>query len=118
MERVTTHRPAAGGRIKFVIGGMLILAAIVYLIISSTQANAQYFLTIQELKSKGQQYSGRDLRVSGAVLGETIKYDPTTLTLTFLVAQVPGSNKEIEDQGGLAAVLHAAVLNQIGRAHV
>ena len=37
---------------KFIIGGILILAAIVYLIISSSQANAQYFLTVNELTQK------------------------------------------------------------------
>ena len=36
---------------KFYMGGLLILAAVVYLIVSSTQANAQYFLTVDELKS-------------------------------------------------------------------
>lgn len=100
-------RPAAN-RTKFIIGGVLIIAAIVYLIISSTQSNAQYFLTIDELKAKGAAVSNQDVRISGAVLGDTIQYDSKTLTLKFVVANVPGDNKEIEAQGGLAAVLHAA----------
>ncbi|MFZ5810016.1 MAG: cytochrome c maturation protein CcmE [Chloroflexota bacterium] len=98
-------------RIKFLVGGLLIIAAIVYLIVTSTQASAQYFMTIEELTAKGSQVVGRDLRVSGAVIGESIQYDPQTLTLTFEVAHVPGDNKEIEAQGGLAAVLHAAVMD-------
>jgi cytochrome c-type biogenesis protein CcmE len=57
------------------------------------------------------------LRVSGAVVGDTIQYDPQTLTLTFEVAHVPGSNQEVERQGGLAAVLHAAVMDP-GRNHI
>jgi cytochrome c-type biogenesis protein CcmE len=100
-----------GGRAKFIIGGLLIVAAVVYLIISSTQASAQYFLTVDELKAKGQSVAGRDLRISGAVIGDTIQYDPETLTLSFVVAHVPGDNKEIEAQGGLAAVLHEAVVD-------
>lgn len=103
------HKPA--NRMKFFIGGALIFAAIIYLIISSTQANAQYFVTVDELITKGQNVQGRDIRVSGAVLGDTIQYDPKTLTLTFTVANVPGDNKTIESQGGLAAVLHAAVID-------
>lgn len=94
---------------KFFIGGLLILAAVVYLIFSSTQASAEYFLTVDELKAKGSQVIGKNLRVSGAVIGDTIQYDPQSLTLTFEVAHVPGDNKEVEAQGGLAAVLHAAV---------
>ncbi len=105
----STRKPATGGRAKFVIGGLLIIAAVVYLIVSSTKANAQYFMTIDELKAKGSQVAGRELRVSGAVIGNTIQYDSANLKLTFDVAHVPGDNKEIEAQGGLAAVLHAAV---------
>lgn len=99
------------GRTKFIIGGVLILAAVVYLIISSTQANAEYFMTINELKAKGSAIVGQNVRISGAVIGSTIQYDPQTLTLTFDVAHVPGDNKQIDAQGGLAAVLHAAVVD-------
>src|SRR5512144_2597255 len=99
------------GRKKFLVGGILILAAVVYLIVSSTQASAEYFMTINELKSKGSEVVGKNLRVSGAVVGDTIQYDPQTLTLSFDVAHVPGDNKEIDAEGGLAAVLHAAVVD-------
>lgn len=104
-------------RVKFLIGGLLIFAAVVYLIISSTQANAQYFLTIDEMLARQAEMQGRELRVSGAVLGDTIQYDPQTLTLTFEVAHVPGDNAEIEAQGGLAQALFLAV-NDPSRARV
>jgi len=109
MEQVVESRPRAGGRLKFVIGGLLIFAAIAYLIISSTKANAQYFFTIDELQSRGQSVVGQNVRISGAVIGESIQYDPETLALEFTVANVPADNKQIEAEGGLAAVLHAAV---------
>jgi cytochrome c-type biogenesis protein CcmE len=114
MENALPIKPKAGlfaGRIKFLIGGLLILAAVVYLIVSATQANAQYFLTVDELKSRGSAIVGQDVRISGAVIGDTIQYDPKTLTMTFTVANIPGDNNEIDKQGGLAAVLHAAVTN-------
>jgi cytochrome c-type biogenesis protein CcmE len=107
----STTEKSSGGRAKFIIGGLLIFAAVVYLIISSTQASAQYFLTVEELYTKGDSVADRDLRISGAVIGDSIQYDPQSLTLTFTVAHVPGDNKEIEDQGGLAAVLHQAVID-------
>ena len=99
------------GRMKFIIGGVLILAAVVYLIVSSTQASAEYFMTVNELKAQGQSIVGKNLRVSGAVVGNTIQYDPQSLTLTFEVAHVTGDNKEVDAEGGLAAVLHAAVID-------
>ncbi len=101
----------SANRIKFLIGGLLIVAAVVYLIISSTRASAQYFLTVDELNAKGEQSLGRELRISGAVIGDSIVYDPEGLTLKFTVAHIPGDNKEIEDLGGLAKVLHLAVVD-------
>lgn len=96
-------------RTKFILGGLLILVAVVYLIASSTQASAEYFMTIDELNTEGQSAVGKSLRASGAVIGDTIQYDPQTLTLSFEVAHVPGDNADIEAQGGLATVLHEAV---------
>lgn len=99
------------GRSKFIIGGVVILAAVVYLIFTSTKASAEYFMTVDEVAAQGQSAVGKNLRVSGAVVGNSIQYDPQTLTLTFDVAHVPGNNREVEAQGGLAAVLHAAVID-------
>jgi cytochrome c-type biogenesis protein CcmE len=111
VEQTARIETGSAGRTKFLIGGLLIVAAIAYLIISSTQASAQYFMTIGELASKGASVQGRDLRISGAVIGDTINYDPQTLNLSFTIADIPGDNNEIEAQGGLAKVLHAAVID-------
>ena len=104
-------------RTKFFLGGALILAAVVYLIFSSTQASAEYFMTVNEVKAEGPAAVGKSLRLSGAVMGDTIKYNDATLTLTFDVAHVPGDNAEIEAQGGLAKVLADATKDP-SRQHV
>jgi cytochrome c-type biogenesis protein CcmE len=101
----------SANRLKFVIGGVLIIAAVLYLIISSTRASAQYFLTVDELTAKGESAKGRELRISGAVIGDSIEYNAEALTLKFTVAHIPGDNKEIETQGGLGEVLHQAVMD-------
>jgi hypothetical protein len=69
-------------RIKFILGGLLILAAVVYLIASSTQASAEYFLTIDELNAKGSSVVDKNVRVSGAIIGDSITYDPQTSLAT------------------------------------
>ena len=96
-------------RNKFILGGLLILAAVVYLIVSSTQASAEYFMTVDEIKAEGSSANLNRLRLSGAVMGDTIQYDAETLNLQFDVAHVSGDNDEIEAQGGLAEVLFQAV---------
>jgi len=99
----------SGSRTKFLIGGLLIAAAVVYLIISSTQASAQYYLTIDELISEGKEVSDRDIKIAGAVDGDSIDYDSKSLTLRFTIVNVPGDLDEIEEGGGLAEVLHTAL---------
>ena len=96
---------------KFVIGGILILGAVVFLIWSTTAANAEYFLTIDELNAKGSSIVDRNLRVSGAVIGDSIQYDAPNLKLSFEVAHVPADNAELATEGGLAVALHQAVLD-------
>jgi len=96
---------------KFVLGGLLVLGAVVYLIWSSTASTSEYFLTINELHAKGESIVNKNLRVSGAVIGDSIQYDTQSLTLTFEVAHVPGDNAVIETEGGLAKVLHQAVVD-------
>jgi cytochrome c-type biogenesis protein CcmE len=96
---------------KFVIGGILILGAVVFLIWTATSSTSEYFLTIDELHAKGASMVDRNLRVSGAVIGDTIQYDAQNLTLTFEVANVSGDNSIIETEGGLAKALHEAVVD-------
>ena len=52
MEENIIVQPTRGGKAKFIIGGLLIVAAIIYLIFSSTQANAQYFFTVAVFDSQ------------------------------------------------------------------
>lgn len=60
------------GKAKFAIAGLLIVAAVVYLIVSSTGSMAHYFLTVEELQAMAKEVVGRNVAVSGAVLGNTI----------------------------------------------
>ncbi len=96
---------------KFMIGGIFILGAVVFLIWTATKASAEYFLTINELNAKGPSIVDKSVRVSGAVIGDTIQYDAKNLTLTFEVAHVPADEAILKDQGGLAAALHQAVVD-------
>lgn len=104
-------RTRTGSKVKFMIGGLLIVTAVVYLIATSLQSSSEYFLTVKELRSQSAAMIGRDVRLSGAVIGDSIQYDSQTLTLRFTIANIPGDQKEIDAQGGLAAVLHAAAID-------
>ena len=105
--------PRKGNSLKFVIGGIVIVAAIAFLMVSSLQANTQYFLTVDEALEKQQagELTGRNIRLSGAVLGDSIEYDMDALELRFTIVHVPADIDLVEDEGGLAAALHKAVMD-------
>jgi cytochrome c-type biogenesis protein CcmE len=103
--------PASGGRSKFLVGGLLIVAAVIFLIVTTLRSSAQFFLTVDEATAQSAEIVGRNLRVSGAVLGDTIEYDPQTFTIRFEIAHIAGSNREISSEGGLAEALYRAVNN-------
>lgn len=105
-----------GSRGRYLAGGALIAASVIYLIGTSIRAGAQYYLTISEMLAQGQAARGRTVRISGAVVGDTIEYDARSLTLRFALAEVPADMKEIERAGGLAAALRQAVTDpQVAR---
>lgn len=96
-------------RLKFIIGGALFIIAVILLVISATQATAEFFITVKELQTSDEALFGQNLRVSGAVLGDSIFFDSTTGYLHFTIAHIPGDDGEIQQNGGLSAVLHQAV---------
>jgi cytochrome c-type biogenesis protein CcmE len=83
-ETVLRDAPTSNtSRTKFLVGGAVILIAVGYLIVSSFGSSAQYFLTIAELHDKGSNIVGDDVRVSGIVVGDSIRYDAQSLRLEF-----------------------------------
>ena len=112
MSETSSSVPRKKNNRKFMIGGLMILAAVVYLIVSSTAAGAQYFFTVDEVVERSDELVSTPLRISGAVLGESIEYDSDTLTLRFLIISMPADGDLVNDEGGLAAALHAAVIDE------
>lgn len=103
-----TRRAAKrSGRWKFMLAGIVILAAMAYLLLSSTLIGARYYVTVDDLLDDPDML-GKTVRVSGAVDGDPI-FNPDTQELTFTIANIPNDNDTIREQGGLAFVLHQAV---------
>jgi cytochrome c-type biogenesis protein CcmE len=81
---------AANKKIKFIVGGVMVALAIVYLIFTGITSNSAYFLTVDELYAKGEAIENRTVRVAGEVDADTIKFDNRDLILTFDVADESG----------------------------
>lgn len=103
-ETAAPRRAFSGERLKYMIGGVALLAAIVVLMVSGTLSGMRYFITVDDLLADDA-LVGQSVRITGAVIGESINYNPETLDLSFTVAHVPAENEDL----GMA--LHLAVNN-------
>lgn len=84
-DEAAAEKPRSN-RLKFIVGGVLMIAAIVFLVINAMQGNTQYYITVDEYFADQGKFVGRDLRVSGWVLGDSIEFtqiDNTTSQLEF-----------------------------------
>ncbi len=91
----STKRLMTGGRLKFFIGGAVIVVVLGWLILSNIGAASAHYLTVEEMLAQGP--SDRMVRVSGLVVAETIDWDPQELVLRFEIA---------DDGGSLPVVYH------------
>jgi cytochrome c-type biogenesis protein CcmE len=102
-------RGLSSNQIKFLISGGLFFIAVIVLIISATKSSAEFFLTVDELLTSQSEYQSQNLRVSGAVLGDSIQFDTETGLLHFTIAHIPADDELTKSEGALSKVLHQAV---------
>lgn len=88
--------------IKFILGGILLIGVVAYLIATGTTSGARFFVTVSEVLNNPA-YLGDTVRVSGAVIGETIEYDTENLIIEFEIVNIP------QEFDNLAVALHDAV---------
>ena len=84
-EKSALEKPRSS-RTKFIIGGLLMIAAVIFLVVNALSGSTQLYVTVDEYYSQQSNFVGRDLRVSGWVLGDTIQFtqiDATTSRLEF-----------------------------------
>jgi len=84
---------------KFMVGGGLIVLAIVYLIYTGVQSTAAYFLTVDELYAKGEAIENRMVRISGKVDGETVDFNSRDLILAFDITSETGERLSVVFNG-------------------
>lgn len=93
-------------RLKFVIGGAAIVAAVVFLVINAMSGNTQVYKTVGEFYAEQNSLIGRDLRVAGWVIGDSIQYtqiDEANSRLEFDI---------VDDLNNPGQRLHIVALNE------
>jgi cytochrome c-type biogenesis protein CcmE len=89
----------ANKKTKFVVGGIMVVLAVIYLIYAGLASNAAYFLTVDELYAKGTTIENRTVRVAGQVDAATISFDNRDLILTFDITAETGERLPVVFNG-------------------
>jgi cytochrome c-type biogenesis protein CcmE len=89
----------ANKKLKFVVGGVVIALAVIYLIYTGVQSTAAYFLTVDELYAKGEAMHDRTIRVSGKVDEDSIDFNNRDLLLAFDVTSETGERMHVVFNG-------------------
>lgn len=76
---------------KFLIGGVLLLAVVVGLIVYSTFSTAAYYMTVSEVNQDAAKMVGQRVRVSGQVVANSEDWNPQEVTLRFAIHDETGA---------------------------
>ena len=75
--------------LKYVVGGLVIVAALAGFAFSSFQSNMVYYFTVPEFAAQRAQLAGQVVRINGPLDQSSIDYDQKTLTLKFNLKDGP-----------------------------
>lgn len=93
-------------RLPFIVGGALLLAAVVFLVVNAMSGSTQLYKTVGEFYAEQDRLAGRDLRVAGWVVDDTVVY-----------TQIDAQNSRLEfdivdDLNNPGQRLHVVALNE------
>ena len=80
-----------GRKLKYLLAGGIVVAALAGMIYSGVQESMVYFYTPTELVQKKDSVQGKSLRVGGMVVDGSIRWDPQNLLLTFQLTDGQGT---------------------------
>ena len=78
------------GRVRLFVAGAVILAAIGYLVATSLQNNAVYYMTVSELQARSPSMADQGVRVAGNVVPGSIQRDPAIFLVNFRISDDSG----------------------------
>ena len=86
---------AGSKNLKFIIGGALVVALIVILIVQATVSTGAYYLTVTEVHQRTPGIYGERVRVSGSVVDGSEDWNAQEVTLRFAISDEEGAQLPI-----------------------
>jgi cytochrome c-type biogenesis protein CcmE len=101
VPEVQTDKGILPRQTKLLLGAFVILGAIGFIVFNSLQGTQQYFLTLSEMKAKGDLAAREVVRVGGNLTPNTTKIDTKNVTAQFTLT---------DDQNNVLPVYYKGVL--------
>lgn len=76
---------------RFIVGAVLIAAAVSYLVYAGIKTTSVYYFEMDEFVAHRTAHAGEDLRVKGWVRSGSVQWDAATSSLAFELAKQDGS---------------------------
>lgn len=73
-------------KLRFIIGGIVLLVVLGYLIYTGMQGTMVYYMTVSELMAEGESIYDQGVRLGGRVMEGSINWDNLNLELKFDIA--------------------------------
>ena len=105
-DKTSALEKPKSNRLKFIIGGVILIAALSYLVVNAMSGNTQLYKTVDEFYADKSRLVGRDLRVAGWVVGDTIQYTQVDAMNSRLDFDI------VDDLGNPGQALHIVVFNE------
>ena len=83
----------ANKQVKFIFGGAVVLGLIAYLIVSAISSSGAYYREVSEVLNEKSALMGKNLRVSGNIVTDSIVYNSATLDLSFNISDPKDPSK-------------------------
>lgn len=99
----------ANSKVKYIVGGVVIVGLIAYLIISSISSAGAYYREVGEVVAQRDALTGKNLRVSGNIVTTSVQYNAANLDLNFMISDPTDASKT------LPVYFHGVQPDQIGR---
>jgi len=86
-------RSKGESNLKFMFGGLVLLAIVVALIVQATVSTGAYYMTVAEIVKSSAERVGERVRVSGSVVAGSESWDAQNVTLRFAIHDEGGTQE-------------------------
>jgi len=102
--------------ISFILGGLVILGAVIYLVYANTQANAVYYMTVSELRNCTT-CTTQSVRVAGTVLKGSVVRDDAKQQIRFMISDTSSSRPLAVMYSGIVPDIFAPGIQVVVEGH-